>query len=223
MSLRDDLLKPIAGPSPGGVDLRYDPIYDKIKEARREDDDAPQGAWTTTRKLAEWPLVIKLATEALTAKSKDLQIGAWLTEAMLRRDGFGGFRSGLEVLSGLVEEHWDHLFPEIDDGDTEMRAAPLDWVALKLEITMRMVPHDRSGYTPLKHNDARLIPSETDSGKNESKAAARKAAIAAKKKTPEDIDAAFAATPKAFYKTLVGDINGSLAALDKLRTSADAK
>src|SRR5215472_18166006 len=98
MSLRDDLLKPIADSSPGGVDLRYDPIYDKIKEARREDDDTPQGEWATARKVAEWPLVIKLATEALTTKSKDLQIGAWLTEAMLRRDGFGGLRAGLDVL-----------------------------------------------------------------------------------------------------------------------------
>src|SRR5215831_15296596 len=160
MSLRDDLLKPIAGPNPGGVDLRYDPIYDKIKEARREDDDAPQGGWTTARKVAEWPLVIKLATDALTTKSKDLQLGAWLTEAMLHREGFGGLRNGLDLLGGLVEEHWDHLFPEIDDGDAEMRAAPLDWVGIKLEIPVRMVPLDRSGYTAFQHREARLIPSE---------------------------------------------------------------
>src|SRR5215467_15835667 len=100
MSLRDDLLKPIAGPNPGGVDLRYDPIYDKIKEARREDDDAPQGEWTTTRKVAEWPLVIKLAKDALTTKSKDLQIAAWLTEALIRREGFAGLNSALDLLTG---------------------------------------------------------------------------------------------------------------------------
>jgi type VI secretion system protein ImpA len=48
MALRDELLNPIAGANPGGVELRYDPLFDKIKEARREDEDVPQGEWTTT-------------------------------------------------------------------------------------------------------------------------------------------------------------------------------
>src|SRR3954467_5863735 len=132
MSLRDDLLSPIAGTTPGGIELRYDPIFDKIKEARREDLDAPQGEWATTLKTADWPLVIKLAKDAIATKSKDLQIAAWLTEALARREGFPGLRSGLEVLAGLVEVHWDNLYPEIDDGDAEMRAAPLEWVGTKL-------------------------------------------------------------------------------------------
>ena len=33
----DDLLKPLDGANPCGVSLRYDPIYDKIREARRQD------------------------------------------------------------------------------------------------------------------------------------------------------------------------------------------
>jgi len=45
MPLRDDLLAPIPGAKPSGENLRYAPVYDKIKEARREDDDAPQGEW----------------------------------------------------------------------------------------------------------------------------------------------------------------------------------
>ncbi len=39
MPLREDILNPIPGDNPSGKDLRYAPIYDKIKEARREDDD----------------------------------------------------------------------------------------------------------------------------------------------------------------------------------------
>src|SRR6478672_8605682 len=134
MWLRDELLKPIPGQNPGGADLRYDPIYDKIKEARREDDDAPQGDWATARKTAEWPVVIKLTKAALTEKSKDLQLAAWLTEGLLRREGFAGFSAGLDLLEGLVDQHWDHLFPEIEDGDAEMRASPLDWVGRKFDI-----------------------------------------------------------------------------------------
>src|SRR4051794_36868438 len=123
MSLRDDLLKPIPGASPGGVELRYDPIFDKIKEARREDDDVPQGEWTTALKTADWPLVIKLSKDALANKSKDLQITAWMTEALLRQEGFAGLWAGLDLLAGMIETHWDHLYPEIDDGRRDARRA----------------------------------------------------------------------------------------------------
>ncbi|HUK16900.1 MAG TPA: type VI secretion system ImpA family N-terminal domain-containing protein, partial [Bryobacteraceae bacterium] len=87
MPLRNDLLNPIAGENPAGENLRYAPVYDKIKEARRQDDDAPQGEWTRERKLADYPLTIKLISESLATKSKDLQLAAWLAEAMLIREG----------------------------------------------------------------------------------------------------------------------------------------
>src|SRR5919108_742659 len=98
MALRDELLVPIPGANPAGAELRYDPVYDKIKEARREDDDAPQGDWQTERKVADWPLVIKLTKDALSKRSKDLQLAVWLTEAMLKREGLGGLRAGLDLL-----------------------------------------------------------------------------------------------------------------------------
>ncbi len=218
MSLRDELLKPIPGPNPGGIDLRYDPLYDKIKEARREDDDAPQGEWATTRKTADWNGVIKLSKEALSAKSKDLQIAAWLTEALLRREGFAGLSSGLDLMLGLVGDHWDHIFPEIDDGDTEMRAAPLGWVGGKLDFPVQLAGLDRSGYSFVQHRDARLIPTETAAGENDHNAANRQAAIAAGKPTPEQIEGAFTATPKVWFKSLVADIGSSLTTLDKLDT-----
>ena len=46
MPLREDILAPIPGENPSGVDLRYDTkllIFDKIKEARRQDDELDAG------------------------------------------------------------------------------------------------------------------------------------------------------------------------------------
>ncbi len=80
MPLREDILNPIAGDNPGGKDIRYAPVYDKIKEARREDDDLNQGAWQHERKVADHAAVIKLGTEAIATQSKDLQLAAWLTD-----------------------------------------------------------------------------------------------------------------------------------------------
>ena len=86
MPLREDILAPIAGDNPSGIDLRYDTkllIFDKIREARRKDDELAQGDWQTERKTANYPLVIKLAQDTLATVSKDLQLAAWLTEALL--------------------------------------------------------------------------------------------------------------------------------------------
>src|SRR5271165_3198722 len=106
MPLPDDLLIPIEGPNPSGANLRYDPIFDKIKEARREEDQPPAGMTERDRKVADNPLVIKLTTDVLAKKTKDLQIAAWLTEASLKQKGFAGLRDGLLLCNGLVENFW---------------------------------------------------------------------------------------------------------------------
>ena len=97
MPLREDILEPIAGENPSGVDIRYDSkllLYDKIQEARRQDDDLAQGEWQHERKVADFALVINLTQEGLATKSKDLQLAAWLAEALLHTEGFSGLRHG---------------------------------------------------------------------------------------------------------------------------------
>ena len=111
MPLRNDLLNPISADKPAGENLRYAPVYDKIKEARREDDDAPQGDWKRERKVADWPLVIKLISEALATKTKDLQLAAWLAEALLNREGVAGLREVLDLIAGLPRKLLGHALP----------------------------------------------------------------------------------------------------------------
>ena len=223
MALRDDLLSPIAGPNPGGIELRYDPIFDKIKEARREDLDAPQGEWATTLKTADWALVIKLAKDAIATKSKDLQIAAWLTEALARREGFPGLRSGIEVLTKLVEEHWEHLYPEIDDGDAEMRAAPLEWVGTKLDVSVRRIAIDKPGHDFLQFKESRTVPTEEAANESDERRTARENAIANGRITPEELDVGFNATPKAWFKALVGDIEATIDAVKALDSVSQEK
>ena len=43
--LREDILNPIPGDNLSGQNVRLTPVYDKIREARREDDALAQGAW----------------------------------------------------------------------------------------------------------------------------------------------------------------------------------
>src|ERR1700730_4337671 len=128
MPLSEGLLKPVRGQTSSSQSLRYDPVYDKIREARREEEVLSSGVWTRETKKADFVQVIKLATEVLSNKSKDVQIAVWLTEALLAREGIPGLTQGLDLIRGLLENFWDTLYPEIEDGDMEMRAAPIAWI-----------------------------------------------------------------------------------------------
>jgi len=216
MPLPDTLLTPLPGDRPCGTDLRYDPLYDKIKEARREDDDAPQGGWERARKVADWPTVIKLATDALAQRSKDLQLGVWLTEALLRREGFVGLSQGLELLHGLMARFWDQVYPEIEDGDTELRAAPLEWLGTRLGVAVKLVPVTASGLGSLKYQESRAVPTEQDAEQDQAKGEARRTAISEGKLTPEEFEQAFGPTPKPWYRQLAADLEGARTAMERL-------
>ena len=108
MPFPEELLNPIDGPNPSGANLRYEPIYDKIKEARREEDQPPPGMTERDRKVADNAQVIKLTKDVLTTKTKDLQLAAWLTEALLKQQGFGGLKDGLSLCLGLVDKILGH-------------------------------------------------------------------------------------------------------------------
>src|SRR5688572_7340477 len=112
-ALVDALLTPVPGDNAAGQDLRYDPRYDKVKDARREDMELPAGGLATERKLADWPQVIALSTLLLEKETKDLQLAAWLTEALLKRDGLSGLATGLGVLKGLLASFWENCYPEL--------------------------------------------------------------------------------------------------------------
>ncbi len=222
MPLRNDLLNPISAENPAGENLRYAPVYDKIKEARREDDDAPQGEWKRERKLADWPLAIKLIGEAIATKSKDLQLAAWLAEAMLRREGVAGLREALDTIRGLLENFWEGLYPELEDGDAEYRATPLQWIGDRLEGPVKSAPITRRGLSWYQYKESRTIGTE-ESADTEEKRQARADAIADGKVTQEQFEKDFEETPKKFYVSLVETFDGTIESLAALGQVCDEK
>ncbi len=129
------------------------------------------------RKLADYKLVMKLAGDTLATRTKDLQLGAWLTEALLFQEGFAGLRQGLDLLRGLIETFWDTLYPESEDGDLELRAAPVEWVGTRMDDALRKVPLTRGGLGFYKYKESRTVGYEEDAAQNEDKRTARAAAI----------------------------------------------
>ena len=122
------ILQPISEENPSGESLQYSGLYDEIREARRADEELPQGQWQTNLKFADYAQVISLAVPALETQTKDLQIAAWLSESLIKEHGFAGLRDSFKLFSGLQETFWETIFPEIDEGDMEGRANAIEWM-----------------------------------------------------------------------------------------------
>src|SRR5688500_13923073 len=127
MPLREDLLTPIPGDNPAGVDLREDKIWDVIKEARREEVDAPQGDYKAERKVADWALVVRETSNAIATRSKDLQLAVWLIEASFYRESFAGLAQSVRATAQLIVKFWDGLYPALEDGDAGYRISLLEF------------------------------------------------------------------------------------------------
>ncbi|SMH63018.1 type VI secretion system protein TssA [Azospirillum agricola] len=218
------ILAPLPGESPAGPSLRYDAVYDAIREARRQDDPSlPQGVWQTTAKRADWDLAIRLCREVLETRSKDLQVACWLAEALVQRHGFAALAPTLRLLAGLCDAFWDGLHPEIDeDGDMAARVAPLEWLNGKLPALLHTLALTRSGGPPVvSHSYA-----DYENAQRRQLAAARDprgaAAILAKGgATLADIEASAAGTPVAFHHALHARLAEAVAAIDTLSALLD--
>ena len=139
----EDLLHPISEQQPCGVYLKYENIYDEIKEHRREDDPRlSQGVWQTEPKKASWRDVKKICERLLKTKTKDLQIATWLLESLIIMYGFEGLNQGIILLHSLCEKFWDDVYPQIDleDNDISARMSPFFFFSEKLQDRILMVP-----------------------------------------------------------------------------------
>jgi type VI secretion system ImpA family protein len=137
----DKLLSPISSDNPAGASLLYDPVYDQLRELRREDEnDLPQGVWKSDPKKGDWKGVEDICLELLETRTKDLQIAAWLLEAWIRLHGFAGATEGFNVIRALCDSFWDVLHPLMNGGDAEYRIAPFDWINRKIVIDLKLIP-----------------------------------------------------------------------------------
>jgi type VI secretion system protein ImpA len=226
------ILAPIPGDNPAGEDLRYSPAYDQIKEARRADDLLDRGDWQREIKTSDWDAVITTAVDALINKSKDLQIAAWLTEALVDTEGFSGLAIGLKILSGFLRDYWEHVYPVIEDGDLDFRIGPIEHMNEKLWLAVKQVPlTDKDatpGYSWLQWQESRQVGYEADirnqyGDVDENKKKARNASIAEGKITAEDFDAAVARSSKPYYKSLAEDLTACLEEFKRFDDTVDEK
>ncbi len=127
------LLDAIGDDAPAGQDPRTDVSpashYFRLRDARADaraaerqtdsDSTRPSGA-------ENWQLVREHALDILGTVGKDIEVAAWLTEALVRLDGVDGLADGAWLMAGLVERYWDAgLHPLPDEDGIEGRVSPL--------------------------------------------------------------------------------------------------
>jgi type VI secretion system protein ImpA len=227
----DAVLAKFSGDNPSGADLRYDAVYEEIKEARRAEDPLTTGG-SAEPKRSDWDKVVDLAVEALTTKTKDLQIAVWLTEALIRTEGFDGFLVGLRILTGYLENHWETVYPSIEEGDLEYRIGPLEFMNEKLWVAVKETPvtdpRVSDGYSLLKYEESRMVGSEQDlvglqGNVDEGKRAKRDEMIAEGKLTAEMFNATVAKSPLAYYESLFEAVTACREQFDAFEKVVDEK
>ena len=126
----EGLLEPISEDAPSGEELRSADAeaYWEIKRlrdaARKEESESPGGG-SETATAPEWVEVFQLSEEALGKSSKDLQITAWMIEALVRLRGFAGLRDGLKLFGELCGHFWDDIHPRPDEDGISTTVAPM--------------------------------------------------------------------------------------------------
>jgi type VI secretion system protein ImpA len=203
----DELLQPIPGDDPAGETVPFT-VRAEMEEARKEvdpEDFSPDDPLRPAEaKKADWPAIVRSAVKTLTTTSKDLLVAARLTEALTRRDGFGGLADGLQYQRRLLEECWDRLHPTIEDGDLEVRAGSFNWLGddgrgARFPHALRTLPLFEHESEWVSYRDFRLA----QEGKGK----------LSKEKVARAIDGA----DRAYCQTLVEDLTRAIGELTSLQ------
>lgn len=228
----DALMAPVPGDNPAGEDQRYSPVYDEIREARKEVITYDPEGHPTVEKKAEWNKVITLSLDALTQKTKDLQIAVWLTEALLMTENFEGFNAGLKIINGLLAAYWENLYPSIEDDDLEFRAAPLEFMNEKFisMIKSQPVTDSKAGevISYQQWQESQTVGYDSDvldkyGDVDNSKKQRRDELIAEGKMTADQVDGIVAKSSVAFYESLARHLVTSKEEMGRLDQFVDEK
>lgn len=110
------LLQDLSEDAPCGPDLEYSADYTELSRLIQGTPDIEYGDMHRQAEEPAWKVVKELALRLL-ARSRDLRLAVNLTCACVCLDGIAGLESGLSLIEGLLERHWDRVHPQLDPDD----------------------------------------------------------------------------------------------------------
>jgi type VI secretion system protein VasJ len=106
MELLELGIQPISQEHPVGTEARYEKEYEQL-QGEIDRLSIP----SATKGSIDWDNVVKLGTLILSEKSKDIIVGSYLAAGLMEKNGVEGFSAGIKILTDLVTNFWDKLFP----------------------------------------------------------------------------------------------------------------
>jgi type VI secretion system protein ImpA len=121
-------MAPVSEALPCGEDLDSDPSFQALEVAARGKPEQQFGETLIAAQAPEWPVMQELAL-GLLQRTRDLRIAMHVLRAMTRLQGFSGFASGVQLVRGLLQQHWTHVHPQLDASDHDDPTARLNALA----------------------------------------------------------------------------------------------
>ncbi|MCQ9082281.1 type VI secretion system protein TssA [Vibrio harveyi] len=129
----EPVLQPVSADQPTGVDPREDvspqSAYYRLKDHRMAARNTERNAIIEEESILShtnlWRVFIDEVPEVLTSQSKDLELVAWLIEALTRIYGFRGMGIGYEIASHFIDHFWEQLHPMPDEDGIETRISAI--------------------------------------------------------------------------------------------------
>lgn len=112
----EDLLASLGDDAPCGADLEYDPAFLALEEAARGKPEQQFGDTVIAAEGPDWRAVSEQALE-LARRTRDVRVAVHLARASARLKGVAAYASGIALIAGLLERHWDHVYPALDADD----------------------------------------------------------------------------------------------------------
>jgi type VI secretion system protein ImpA len=119
----EPLLAPISDGEPCGPDLEYDATFLALDEAAKGKPEQQFGDTIIPGEEPDWRQMQNLSRE-LFDRTRDIRVAVHLLRASTRLQGLRAAAEGLQLIHGLLSQHWDHVHPKLDaddDNDPTMR------------------------------------------------------------------------------------------------------
>lgn len=123
LSTFDGLAASLSAEFPCGPSVEYDADYLALEEEVQGKPEVEYGSTLTQAAPADWKRVMQLAMP-LATRSRDLRVALHLSRAGLNVEGIEGLTAGLLLIERLLQDHWEHLHPQLepeDDNDPRLR------------------------------------------------------------------------------------------------------
>ena len=114
------LASPIADGAPCGPALEYTSEFIELESLLQGTPEQQYGDTVIAGEGPDWRDILKRSLDLLS-HTRDLRLAAVATRASVECHGLSALPSGLDFIATLLEEYWESVHPELEDGDSTFR------------------------------------------------------------------------------------------------------